>query len=321
MNNDSEILKRALDRERKARKQAEILLEDKARDLYISNQELLGSIEELKKAQLHLVQSEKMASVGLLAAGVAHEINNPIAFVSSNLETLAEYTNDLAQVIQKQTQFLQHLPKDSDDLRLLLNYQKDMDIEFVTKDLGSLIHESIEGLGRVKKIVNDLSEFSHLSREEYSEENIHEIIDKAINISWNQIKYKVELDTHYEKLPLIKCKAGKLGQVFLNLIINASHAIENKGKLSIYTELCEERDRKDWIVITFIDTGSGIDPQDISKIFDPFFTTKDVGQGTGLGLHIVGDVVSNHGGTITVESELGVGTCFSIHLPIAGKNA
>lgn len=312
-----EVLQSAYSREKKARKLAEKLLEDKARDLYFSNDELKASLETLKQAQSQLVQSEKMASVGLLAAGVAHEINNPIAYVSSNLEVLADYAADIKVVMSAWQDILYQETAEQASLEKIRDLQKRKDIAFISDDLPSVIESSIDGVKKVRKIVSDLSEFSALNTPESAEVDMNELLDRTINLAWNELKYNIELDKSYdENLPVITARSGKLGQVFLNLIINAAHAMEKNPpekprRLSIKTSSSRQK-----IMIWISDTGHGIPTEKLSSIFDPFFTTKAVGKGTGLGLHISQNIILKHDGSLRVVDSSPKGTTFEIILPI-----
>lgn len=322
---ESAAIKKALDRERKARKLAETLLEDRAAELYLANQELDATIAILKKSNLQLLQSEKMASVGQLAAGVAHEINNPVGFISSNLGTLREYIADLSEVIETQqkciggvSELAEKAPaNDSANHTALLdelnNVLKKVDLEFLLLDVRDLLDESIDGVKRIRKIVADLSDFSRVNSPDYKVANINTLLEKTISVAWNELKYKAEVVREFGQIPEVKCNSGKLIQVFLNLVINASHAIETQGVVTITT-----KQLNDTVIISISDTGTGIAEDKLASIFDPFFTTKKAGKGTGLGLHIVNSVIESHQGKIEVESTLGVGTTFNVILPIAG---
>ena len=323
-----DAIQKTLKRERKARKLAEEMLEQRATELYLANIELDNTIATLKRSNLQLLQSEKMASVGQLAAGVAHEINNPIGFISSNLGTLREYIDDLRKVVELQQRFISAsedneqppgstLPRKAEEkqqLQAQLNavLQK-ADLEFMLPDPNDLLDESIDGVKRIRKIVADLSDFSRVNTPDYKEADINELIEKTINVAWNEMKYKVEIVRDFGTLPAVRCNSGKLAQVFLNLLINASHAIEGQGTVTLRTESINER-----VEISIIDTGSGISEEKLVSIFDPFFTTKAPGKGTGLGLHIARSVIDAHQGVIEVESEEGKGTCFTVSLLVAG---
>lgn len=327
--NDLELLKTRVERERTARKAAEQLLEDKSLELYLSNkdleahsneiaeqkEELQKKVEELQQARSRLVQSEKMAAVGQLAAGIAHEINNPVGFISSNLGSLNEYLDAIQQVLLKQEACIEQLSDNGHSGKAVIQeldvLKKQVDLAFILSDIDQLMSDSIEGTQRVKGIVADLSEFSHVDGPELVREDINQLLEKTINVAWNELKYKADIEREFGDLPKILCNGGKLAQAFLNLLVNAAQAIESKGVITIRTGRDDTR-----VWITIADTGSGIPESIISKIFDPFFTTKNVGDGTGLGLHMVQSIIDSHSGTIDVLSALGSGTTFRLTLPI-----
>jgi len=320
---ENKALMNALSRERKARKLAESLLEERAVELFLANRELEKTIKTLKSSNLQLLQSEKMASVGQLAAGVAHEINNPVGFISSNLGTLRDYIEDVRQVIDAQKFSIKAGTECTDAERYVeinakvianLNALLDkVDIDFLMVDMNDLLDESIDGVNRIRKIVADLLDFSRTNSADYKNTDINALLERTLSMAWNELKYKTEVNREFGELPSVYCNDGKLGQVFLNLILNASHAIEERGSITITT-----RHDGDNVSIIIADTGVGIPKNIISNIFDPFFTTKSVSEGTGLGLHIVRSVVEAHQGTISVDSQLGQGASFIILLPVAG---
>ena len=320
---ENKALMNALSRERKARKLAESLLEERAVELFLANRELEKTIKTLKSSNLQLLQSEKMASVGQLAAGVAHEINNPVGFISSNLGTLRDYIEDVRQVIDAQKFSIKAGTECTDAKRYVeinakvianLNALLDkVDINFLMVDMNDLLDESIDGVNRIRKIVADLLDFSRTNSADYKNTDINALLERTLSMAWNELKYKTEVNREFGELPSVYCNDGKLGQVFLNLILNASHAIEERGSITITT-----RHDGDNVSIIIADTGVGIPKNIISNIFDPFFTTKSVSEGTGLGLHIVRSVVEAHQGTISVDSQLGQGASFIILLPVAG---
>ena len=323
---ENKALTNALSRERKARKLAESLLEERAVELFLANRELQESIKTLKASNLQLLQSEKMASIGQLAAGIAHEVNNPVGFISSNLSTLRDYIEDVRQVIAAQRfaiktgvdckdaqRYVEINAKAIADLNTLL---EKVDLDFLMVDMNDLLDESIDGIDRIRKIVADLLDFSRTNSSEYKNADINALIEKSLNVAWNELKYKTDVNRDFGELPAVYCNDGKLTQVFLNLLLNASHAIEDHGEITIKT-----RRAGDNVSIIVSDTGVGISENVIANIFDPFFTTKSVSEGTGLGLHIVRSVIDAHQGTITVDSELGKGTSFAILLPILGVDA
>jgi len=320
---ENKALMNALSRERKARKLAESLLEERAVELFLANRELEKTIKTLKSSNLQLLQSEKMASVGQLAAGVAHEINNPVGFISSNLGTLRDYIEDVRQVIDAQKfsikmgiectdakRYVEINAKVIADLNALIDK---IDIDFLMVDINDLLDESIDGVNRIRRIVADLLDFSRINSADYKNTDINALLDKTLSMAWNELKYKTEVNRDFGELPAVYCNDGKMAQVFLNLLLNASHAIEERGSITITT-----RHIGDDISIMIADSGEGIPKNIISNIFDPFFTTKNVREGTGLGLHIVRSVIEAHQGTISVDSQVGQGTSFIILLPVTG---
>lgn len=291
-------------------------LEDSNRQL----RQLTENLEEkVKEKTALLIQSEKLASVGLLAAGVAHEINNPAAFVGCNLNTIKRYTNKIVPLLELCRELVQN--RSPEILLQLEHFLTNNKIEFILDDLRGLVDESQDGIGRISGIVADLKAFSHIDRAEISLVNVNEVIDTTLNIIHNQLKYKVEVIKQYGELPLIECFPQKISQVFMNLLINASQAIAEKGQIRICSQLISEGRRlsDQMVEIEISDTGQGIAPEMIPKLFDPFFTTKPVGEGTGLGLSIVYDIVKGHGGTIAVQSQLGKGSVFTLHFPVKPK--
>ena len=276
------------------------------------NAELAALNSKLGDAQSQLVQSEKLASIGQLAAGVAHEINNPIGFVHSNLRTLDSYVKNLFALIAVYEQ-LEAMPAQPDEALARIRAMKaEMDLVFVKDDLPFLIAESNQGINRVTKIVQDLKDFSHVDREEiWALEDLHQGLDSTINVVWNELKYKCELKKEYGDLPPVECLQSQLKQVFMNLLVNAAHAIENKGAITLRSGV---QDDQVWLEVS--DTGQGIAPENIERIFDPFFTTKPVGKGTGLGLSVSYSIIKKHHGRIEVDSQLGIGTTFRIWLPL-----
>ena len=267
--------------------------------------------KRLEEANNQLLQSEKMASIGQLAAGVAHELNNPIGFVHSNLGTLDAYLNDLMGLIETYQQLTDNLGKDHPALERLARHREEIDFDYLRADIFQLIAESKDGLARVKKIVQDLKNFSRVGEQEWQLANLHEGLDSTLNIVWNELKYKCKVVKEYGDLPPTYCLISQLNQVFMNLLVNASHAIEQQGTITIRTRQTESHQ----LCIEINDTGCGIPKENLTRIFNPFFTTKPVGKGTGLGLSLSYSIVERHHGKIEVESELGVGTTFRILLP------
>jgi len=274
------------------------------------NRELQKAYDELKNAQAQMLQREKMASIGQLAAGVAHEINNPMGFISSNLGTLRKYADKLIEFMDAQNQAVER-PAAAGNVEHLKDMKQKLKIDYIREDIESLISESLDGADRVKKIVQNLKSFSRVDEAEYKVADINECIESTLNIVWNELKYKSEIVKEYGEIPVTKCYPQQLNQVFMNLLVNAVQAIEKQGEIRIRTW-----SEGGWINISIADTGSGISGDKLNRIFDPFFTTKPVGQGTGLGLSIVYDIVKKHCGDITVESEPGKGTTFVLKIPV-----
>ncbi len=277
--------------------------------------ELEQAYARLKETQMQLLQSEKMASIGQLAAGVAHEINNPIGYVHSNLGTLQNYSRGLLLLLEAYDRLAAALPAAERHLIDPIEEIKSrFDYPFLQQDLPQLVEESREGIERVKKIVLDLRDFSHSGESEQEEwvlADVHRGLESTLNIVWNEIKYKAEVHRDFGELSMVECLPSQLNQVFLNLLVNAGQAISNQGTISITT-----RQNGDEVCISIADTGAGMDPEKVQRIFDPFYTTKPVGQGTGLGLSLSYGIVQKHGGRIEVESTPGKGSTFQVFLPV-----
>jgi two-component system, NtrC family, sensor kinase len=273
-------------------------------------------LSNYKMLESQLLQSEKMASVGQLAAGVAHEINNPMGFIFSNLGTLGEYIQDITNLIETYKGLEDkigqgELEKAKAQLVVLQAKKNEVDLDYLLDDIDDLIKESRDGADRVRKIVLNLKEFSHVGREEKMPANINDGLDSTINIVWNELKYKVTIEKKYSDLPEIPCYLQEINQVFLNLLVNAGQAIEERGEINIRTYEEEQH-----VCIDIADSGKGMPPEVQKRIFEPFFTTKNVGEGTGLGLSMGYQiVVDKHGGKLLVSSEEGVGTTFTMKLP------
>jgi len=268
-------------------------------------------IKQLEDAHSQLLQSEKLASIGQLAAGVAHEINNPIGFVNSNLNTLKGYVGKLLELIAVYQSLESMLPQDTSLQQRLANAKKTSDFEYLQEDIGLLIAESIEGTSRVRRIVQDLRDFSRAGEMEWQTVDIHQGLDSTLNVVWNEIKYKAEVVKQYGELPPVECLPSQLNQVFMNLLVNAAQAIPERGQIVLRSGV---RGEEVWISIA--DNGAGIPAHVLPRIFDPFFTTKPIGTGTGLGLSVSYGIISKLSGRIEVESQVDVGTTFTIWLPI-----
>lgn len=273
--------------------------------------------KRLEEAHNQLLQSEKMASIGQLAAGIAHELNNPIGFVHSNMGTLEGYLRDLMDIIDAYDSCAALLDKEAPQRLKIQKIKEERDYQYVRDDIFSLLAESKDGLGRVRKIVQDLKSFSHVGEQEWQPADLHQGLDSTLNIVWNELKYKCTVRKEYSELPKVFCLISQLNQVFMNLLVNAGHAIESKGEITIRTRLHEENS----VLIEICDTGKGIQADHLNRIFDPFFTTKPVGKGTGLGLSLSYSIIQRHHGRIEVTSEVGKGSCFRIIIPIEQPKA
>ncbi|MDD5330708.1 MAG: ATP-binding protein [Sulfuricella sp.] len=275
------------------------------------NDEIRTVNQRLEEAQNQLLQSEKMASIGQLAAGVAHEINNPVGYINSNFSSLQKYLANVFDVLDAYEKNESLLADHPDVLQQIRDLKKKYDLAYLREDVAELMSETQEGIARVKKIVQDLKDFSHVDQAEWQWANIHKGLDSTINIVWNELKYKAEVIKVYGELPEVECLASQLNQVFMNLLINAAHAIEDRGIIFIRTGMLDDQV---WVEIA--DSGKGIPAENLNRIFEPFFTTKPVGKGTGLGLSLSYSIIQKHHGRINVSSEVGVGTIFRVYLPV-----
>ncbi|MBS1228108.1 MAG: hypothetical protein H6R17_1385 [Proteobacteria bacterium] len=287
------------------RVRAEATLQQKLSELIVLN-------ARLDETNNKLLQSEKLASIGQLAAGVAHEINNPIGYVTSNLNSLAGYLNDLLAIDEAYREiderFGNAMPQAFERAHRLKN---EADYSFIIGDIHHLIDESRQGLDRVGKIVRDLKDFSRVGATGWQLANLHEGLESTLNIVWNEIKYKAKVERDYGELPEINCIPAQINQVLMNLLTNAAQAITAAGRIVLRSR-CEGRSV--WIEVE--DNGIGIAAENLERIFEPFFTTKPIGQGTGLGLSLSWGIVQRHHGKIEVHSTPGHGTTFRVTLPI-----
>jgi len=265
--------------------------------------ELGDKIQELQDAQSQLLQSEKMAAIGQLAAGVAHEINNPVGFVSSNLGSLKNYSEKMITLLDR---CRSGEASEADFVAA--------DFDYLKGDLADLLRESRDGLGRVTKIVSDLKDFAHIDEAAWQEANLNAGIEATLNVVWHELKYKAEVVRELGELPPVTCIAAQIDQVVMNLLVNAAHAIETRGTITVRTGHDDA-----WVWIEVADTGKGMTPAVMQRIFEPFYTTKPVGKGTGLGLSLSYDIVKKHGGRIEVNSEPGKGSTFRVWIPQQGN--
>lgn len=277
---------------------------------------------ELKEIQTQMIQSEKLASIGRLAAGVAHEINTPIGFVSSNFETLGNYMGKICHLLGKHDELTEQVMS-SGDAPLqrkglaLAQVRRDLKMDFILEDLKDLFDESLEGLNRISSIVQNLRDFSRIDQaEEFADCSLNEGIQATLTVVRNELKYGVEIVTELGDIPDVPCCAGHINQVFLNILINAAQAIgsqtrETEGRITIKTYATDDE-----VVCEIADNGPGIPADNLGEIFDPFFTTKPVGEGVGLGLSAAyNTIVNEHRGHLLVDSTVGQGTVFTIKLP------
>jgi two-component system NtrC family sensor kinase len=286
-------------------------------------QELSNTLSELKESQVQLVQAEKMSSLGQLVAGISHEINTPLLYLANNAVLLQERLEILREFVAKAVAAFSIRPEDYPDrseyqskfvgsLKTLKQQLTEDEIPDAVVEAESLVSDSIEGLDDLTTMAQSLKDFSRLDRSPVDSFNVNDGIEKTLVIAKNALKHKVNIHKHFGEVPEIQCSPSKINQVFLNIITNASQAIEETGEVVIKTGLHDD----DHVAVTISDTGCGITEENLSKIRDPFFTTKEVGSGTGLGLSIVDEIIRGHNGQLLIESEIGKGSCFTIVLPI-----
>lgn len=281
-------------------------LENANNQLLQEKEEQAKLIKELHAVQYQLIQSEKLASVGQLAAGVAHEINNPLAFVKANVATLKDYANNLNKLIEQQHAILKKYDH-ADEIEPL---KTELDYLYIKNELPTLFTDSEVGIDRIRVIIDNLRSFAHPSRNTWQTADLNQCINDTLTIAHNQYKYKAEIGLNLAHNTEIECIPSQISQVLLNLLVNAVQAIETDGHINISTE-----PDKNGVIIRISDTGRGIPDDILHKIFDPFFTTKEVGSGTGLGLSICYEIIKGHSGKINVVSQIGKGTTFTIWLP------
>lgn len=300
---------KALEREIAEREKAEVQLRE-------MNERLQLELLERKRLEAEFVQADKLISLGYLAAGVAHEINNPTSFIMSNLNSLSRYVFTLKALITDYQQLAHEVEEkiseaDRAHLDGIRESEKRNHLSFLMEDVNSLLSESKEGADRIKEIVQGLKSFARMDESVIKPCDINECLQSTLKIAWSELKYKGEVKVDLAHLPEIECNPAQLNQVFLNLFINAAQAIPVKGEITVQSRVVGND-----IVVRITDTGTGIAPETLGKIFDPFFTTKPVGQGTGLGLSISYGIIQKHNGSIEVETEVDKGTTFIIKLPL-----
>jgi signal transduction histidine kinase len=274
------------------------------------------ALARIEEVQRQLLQADRLSTIGQLAAGVAHEINNPIGYVHSNLGTLQEYIGALFALVEAHEAALQSGDPLASREEVRIKRER-LDIDFIIGDLPKLLAESREGIERVTKIVHDLKDFSHAGRDEAMRpSDLHRGLESTLNIVWNDLKYKVRLEKHYGELPLVECHLSEINQVLMNLLINAGQSITERGSIVIATGA---ENGEAWISIA--DSGCGIAPDALQRIFEPFYTTKPIGRGTGLGLAIAYSIIAKHNGRIEVTSQPGAGSAFRVVLPTVQPRA
>ena len=317
----AEALEAAQENERIIREQnvtLEIKVTERTVELLESNTNLNTALVELKQTQIQLVEQEKMASLGQLTAGIAHEINNPINFVSSNVKPLKR---DVELLIDLMTQIEEIGVRGStpeEKIKAIANLKSEFDFDYLMEEINFLLKGINEGSSRTAEIVKGLRLFSRVDEDDIKLADIHDGLDSTLIIVNNSLNNKIQIVKEYlSDLPKIECYPGKLNQVFLNILSNSVYAIkskfneENGGIITLKTEV-----KNNELIIYLSDNGTGMDEATKNKLFEPFFTTKPVGEGTGLGLSIVFNTINKHNGKISVTSEFGKGTTFIITLPI-----
>jgi signal transduction histidine kinase len=292
------------------KRKANINLQKQNEEIEQQKTELNATLEHLTHAQTQLVQSEKMASLGQVTAGVAHELNNPLNFISTSVKPLQRNMEDLIAVLEKYDSLVEE-KKLSGSFGEMEAYKQSLDYSYLLQETSELLKGINEGASRSKHIVRDLRTFSRMDENEFKTANIHEGIDSTLLLLNNQLKEKITVHKSYGKIPPVVCLPGKLNQVFMNILTNSILAIEDKGDIYIETSK-----RAEMVRISIKDTGKGMSPEIREHIFEPFFTTRPVGQGTGLGLSITYSIIEEHLGKIEVDSAPGKGTEFIITLPI-----
>ena len=302
-------------RERTSELEAALLENEKMNlDLQREKEEQRKLFRKLEDAQAQLMQSKKLAAIGQLAAGVAHEINNPIGFVNSNLGTLRKYSSGLLRLIATYEEAESVPTADSEPKKRVETVKREIGIQSLRDDMPQLIQESIDGCSRVRRIVQDLLDFSRVGDTQWKSTDLHDGLDSTLNLVWNELKSKADLVKEYGTVPMVECIPSQINQVFMNLLDNAAQAIPERGIITIKTG-----SEGEYAWVSVIDTGTGIPPEILPRIFDPFFTTKPLGKGMGLGLSVAFGIVEAHGGRIEVDTMIGKGTAFTVRLPIRRK--
>lgn len=309
---------------RESERVLELRVHERTQELELANTALQAEqaeqqrlIDKLADTRSQLVQSRMMAAVGQLAAGVAHEINNPLGFIISNVSVMQGYVEALVKGLNNQSTLLAtHLVAHHDLAEKLREIEEKIDLPFILEDLSPLIRDSLDGLSRVRQIVQDLRDFSFVDQKEWQTADLNHCLQSTLAGMANDFGERISISASYGNLPLLPCNAPQLGQVFRNILLNSLQAIEGTGEVRISTRVSGEK-----VEIEIADTGHGIAADNLGRVFDPFFSTRDVGQGMGLGLAVAYHVVKHHGGDITVSSEMGHGTTFVLSLPVGTQDS
>jgi PAS domain S-box-containing protein len=295
-------------------------------NIHKQNVDLIDSISNIKKTQPKLIQQEKLASIGQLAAGIAHELNNPIGFISSNFTSLKSYVNIIKKYIEQFEEIASSLHSKensavSEIAAHIDKYKKEQKLDYIFEDIGDLVSESMEGIHRITGIVRNLRNFSRIDVDsEIEQYDINGAIESTLIVAKNEIKYVADIKRDYSQIPPVHCIGGEINQVFLNIIVNAAQSIKSQTRSIRGVIKIKTYNDKEFVYCEITDNGPGIPDKIVHRIFDPFFTTKEAGKGTGLGLNISYDiVVHKHNGDLLVKSKEGVGTKFIIKIPIESR--
>lgn len=314
MSEELELYKQAYERERKARLAAEDVLETRSRELFLKNQELEASLVQLKAQQDALIRSEKLATLGTLVSGVAHEINNPLSFVYSNVDTLGQHSDAIAKLYPL---LIESLSVDESErpafAERVFTFLEKEDLEYFTEELDELVADTNDGVQRVKEIVRNLRSFARMDAQARTDADLNEGIRSTLKLINNQISDNTRINLSLEEIPPVVCNPGEINQVLLNILVNAAQALEGQREPSL--EIAS-KENQGWVEISIGDNGKGMSKEIQKRIFEPFYTTKDIGKGTGLGLSISYGIVSHHQGELHVESAPNQGTVFTLRLPI-----
>jgi signal transduction histidine kinase len=286
-------------------------------------EQLLNEVHERERLADELRLAQKLEAVGRLAAGIAHEINTPIQYVGDSVLFLQSAFADLESLLNRYRDAVGTAGEtalDATTLEQLKAAEVQADVQFLSEEVPKAFERTLDGVARVAAIVRAMKEFAHPNVLEQSSADLNHAIETTLIVARSEYKYAATVETHFGELPPVLCNIGELNQVFLNIVVNAAHAIESSGKdamtgvIRITTEVAGP-----WVTIAIADNGCGIPDVDRDKIFEPFFTTKEVGKGTGQGLAIAHSIVDKHGGTIDLQSQVGTGTCFTLKLPVGGR--